>query len=323
MLNPFHLVRYVKSDPSTYLIQYRGGRIARQGRGLAFLYFAPRTTLVAVPLASVDLPFMFAEATADFQEITVQGRVVYQVADPERLSGLMNYALNPRGTGYLCEDPDKLDGRVLHQVQVMLRAELEPLVLAAALAAGSRLTEGVRERLRASAPLAALGIEVMDVAVLAVRPTPETARALGAEMREQVLQSADEAVYRRRNAAVDQERAIKENELQTEQAVAERRRLLEQENLEGQIRLEHRRSALVETSTANGREEADARAYAVQAVLEAVAQVDPRILEAVAATSMKPDQLIARSFQGIAERADKIGELNISPDLLGSLLGRD
>jgi len=82
MLNPFHLVRYVKSDPSTYLIQYRGGRIACQGRGLAFFYFAPRTTLVAVPLASVDLPFMFAEATADFQEITVQGRVVYRAADP-------------------------------------------------------------------------------------------------------------------------------------------------------------------------------------------------------------------------------------------------
>jgi hypothetical protein len=37
---------------------------------------------------------------------------------------------------------------------------------------------------------------------------------------------------------------------------------------------------------------------------------------------MKPEQLIARSFQGIAQRADKIGELNISPDLLGSLLGR-
>jgi hypothetical protein len=117
MLNPFHLVRYVKSDPSTYLIQYRGGRIARQGRGLAFFYFAPRTTLVAVPLASVDLPFMFAEATADFQEITVQGRVVYRVADPERLSGLMNFALDAKGRGYLSEDPDKLDGRVLHQVQ--------------------------------------------------------------------------------------------------------------------------------------------------------------------------------------------------------------
>jgi len=141
-------------------------------------------------------------------------------------------------------------------------------------------------------------------------------------MREQVLQSADEAVYRRRNAAVDQERAIKENELQTEQAVAERRRSLEQENLEGQIRLEHRRGALVETSTANSREEADARAYAVRAVLEALARVDPRVLEAVAATGMKPEQLIARSFQGIAQRADKIGELNISPDLLGSLLGR-
>jgi len=35
---------------------------------------------------------------------------------------------------------------------------------------------------------------------------------------------------------------------------------------------------------------------------------------------MGPEQLIARAFQGLAERADKIGELNISPDLLGRLL---
>jgi hypothetical protein len=35
---------------------------------------------------------------------------------------------------------------------------------------------------------------------------------------------------------------------------------------------------------------------------------------------MQPDQLVALAFQGLAERADKIGQLNISPDLLRELL---
>ena len=32
--------RYVKSSPSQYLLQYRNGRVVREGTGLAFWYFA-------------------------------------------------------------------------------------------------------------------------------------------------------------------------------------------------------------------------------------------------------------------------------------------
>jgi hypothetical protein len=270
MLN---LVRYVKTDPATYLIQYRKGKVRRQGSGLSFFYFAPSSTLVSVPLVSVDLPFMFAESTADSQEITLQGRVVYRIADPLRLSGPVNYALRPDGKGYVSDGPDRLNDRVLNQVQVAVRAEIASLALAEALTAGARLTEAVSARLRSAQTLEGLGLAVMDLAILAVKPTPETARALAAEMRERVLQDADQAVYRRRNATVDEERAIRENELQTdiavaekrrqvEEAVAEKARTIEREDLEGRIALEERRALLVEQAAANARTEADARAYA-------------------------------------------------------------
>ena len=168
--------------------------------------------------------------------------------------------------------------------------------------------------------------------------TPETARALAAEMRERVLQAPTRRSTAAGNATVDEERAIRENELQTDIAVAEKRRqveeaemeakravaekarTIEREDLEGRIALEERRALLVEQAAANARTEADARAYALAAVMEVLAKVEPRVLEAVASTGMGPEQLIARAFQGLAERADKIGELNISPDLLGRLL---
>ena len=34
-------IRYLKSPPTTHVIQYRGGKIVRQGAGASFFYFAP------------------------------------------------------------------------------------------------------------------------------------------------------------------------------------------------------------------------------------------------------------------------------------------
>jgi len=113
---------------------------------------------------------------------------------------------------------------------------------------------------------------------------------------------------------------VEEAEMEAKRAVAEKARTIGREDLEGRIALEERRALLVEQAAANARTEADARAYALAAMMEVLTKVEPRVLEAVASTGMGPEQLIARAFQGLAERADKIGELNISPDLLGRLL---
>jgi len=45
-----------------------------------------------------------------------------------------------------------------------------------------------------------------------------------------------------------------------------------------------------------------------------------RVIQALAATGMQPGQLIAQAFSGIAEKAEKIGQLNVSPELLNALL---
>lgn len=58
-------VRYIKADPSTYLMQYKKGALKREGVGLAFYYYAPSTSLVAVPTASMEVPFMLREITKD------------------------------------------------------------------------------------------------------------------------------------------------------------------------------------------------------------------------------------------------------------------
>ena len=55
-------------------------------------------------------------------------------------------------------------------------------------------------------------------------------------------------------------------------------------------------------------------------VMEALEKADPRVVQSLAAVSMQPGQLIAQAFGGIAERAERIGQLNVSPELLRALL---
>lgn len=331
-------VRFIKVQPTTYLLQYRNGSIAREGVGLSFFYFAPNSSLVAVPVASTEAPFIFEETTADYQTVTIQGQVTYRVADAKKLAALMNFTLDASGRGYTSDDPQKLPQRVINAVKVLARAELQKLTLREALRASDELVRTVRANIATSPELVSLGLEVLGLSVLAIKPVPETARALEAETRERLLREADEATYARRNSAVEQERAIKENELNTEiavenkkrqireaqmdaeKAVQERQHELQRAEMMSNIGLEEKRKELVALATDNEKQQADARAYAVSATMKALGTVDARILQALAGVGMKPEQLIASAFQEIAGRADKIGQLNISPELLRELM---
>src|SRR5438105_15871158 len=104
-------IKFVKVQPTTYLLQYRGGKIVREGLGLSFFYYAPTTSLVAVPVASADVPFIFQETTADFQAVTIKGHVTYRVSDAKRLAALLNYSLASNGQADASEHPEKLHER--------------------------------------------------------------------------------------------------------------------------------------------------------------------------------------------------------------------
>jgi hypothetical protein len=331
-------IRFIKVAPTDYVIQFRRGQRVREGAGLAFLYFAPTTSLVLIPVGSAEVPFIFEEVTADFQQVTVQGQLTYRVADPQRLAQAMNFALTPDGRNYATEDASKLPQRLINQVQVLTRVALQGLPLRQALGRTDGLVAALHEGLQQATVIAALGIEVLGLAILAIRPTPETARALEAEAREQVLRQADEAIYARRNAAVEQERAIKENELNTEIAVEHKKRQIAEAKLEAeksiqqkrrelreaelatQIALEGRKQDLVALATANARQEAESRAYGVATLMQALGQTDPRLLEVLTLARMEPGQLVAAAFKDLAEGAERIGQLNVTPDLLRELM---
>lgn len=333
-------IQFIKVQPTTYLLQYQGGKVVREGAGMSFFYFAPRTSLVSVPMASTDVPFIFEEQTADYQTVTLQGQMTYRVSDAKKLAALLNFTLSANGNSYASDDPEKLSQRVVNLIHVLARTEIEKLSLRDALRASEQLVVALRKNLLAAPELAALGLEMLGVSILAIKPTPDTARALEAETRERLMKEADEAICARRNAAVEQERAIRENELNTEIAVENKKRQIREtqmdaeravqekqtqiakEKLVADIGQEEQRKSLVALATANAKTEADARAYGISTTMQALASADAATLQALASASMKPEQLIAFAFQELAAKAEKIGQLNISPDLLRELLDK-
>ncbi len=312
-------IRYFKAAPTTFVMQYVNGEVKREGLGLSFFYFAPRSTLVAVPVASTDVPFIFNETTGDFQAVTVQGHLTFRVADPRRLAALLDFSVRPGG-GYQSDDPDRLPLRISHAAQNALRAEVQGRTLRENLVEADRTARSVQATLAAAPVLAALGVELLGFAILAIKPVPETAKALEAEARERLHREADDAIYARRNNAVEQERTIRENELNTEVAVQSKQREIEETRLAGLISLEEQRRRLVATEAENSKVRSDAQAYAVDATLKPLAALDSKALQVLAARNVDPRLMVAMAFQEIAANATKVGNLNISPDLLQTLL---
>jgi regulator of protease activity HflC (stomatin/prohibitin superfamily) len=312
---------FLKVSPTTHVIQYRKGSVVREGPGLSFFYFAPNSVIQLVPVGSIDVPFVFDEVTSDFQDATIQGEITYRITDPVKTGALLDFSVDSRSR-YLSEDPAKLGDRLIRATQILSRSYTQDRGLNEVLVGSDALVEAVLGGLRSSETVAMLGVEILGLSIASITAAPEMAKALQADAREQLLRRADEAVFERRNAAVEQERKIKENELKTDIAVEEKRRQVRETKMQADVAVEEQRAELVDRHIANEAKEAKSRGAALQATLAPLKGVDWRTLLAVSG-GLDAKSLIAIAFRDLADNAEKIGNLNISPDLLQSLLDLD
>ena len=194
-------------------------------------------------------------------------------------------------------------------------------------------------------------------------PQPKTREALESSAREEILRQQDDAIYKRRNFAIEQERSIKENELNTEITIAEKERekqekaidakmALQQKNAEAkmqQLNDEHEflmrdveahavsdkalHEKNMESCSFEQKEQeiknetqrsiADTKAYESDVLLKVFAHIDKDVLTALLLSGMDSGKMIAKAFGDLAANSEKIGNLNITPDLLDTLVKRD
>ena len=330
-------IRYIKFDANTYVLHYKNGKLKKEGRGLSFWYFAPTSSIVAIPMGSDDAQFIFEETTADFQTVTIQGQTTYKIANPKQLAELLDYTVDKNGH-YAADDHEKLSQRLVNEAQAAIKARVQSLSLKQAIRDVKNLEEQIMQGLSSTTALEMLGIEPLSVNVIAVKPVPEMARALEAETREALQQEADEAIYSRRKFAVEQERMIKESELNTQIAVEEKKKQIAEKKMEtdiakaendrklrelkiaADIEIETERQKLIDLQTDNERKQADATAYRLQQVLAQYKDMDWKLLSALQNNDSKSQ--VAVAFRELAENAKRIGTLNITPDLLETLMDK-
>ncbi|MGB0845255.1 MAG: SPFH domain-containing protein, partial [Thiolinea sp.] len=96
-------IRYYKADASTFVIKTVKGKVRQQGRGLSFFYNAATTSIAGIPVSVQEAPFIFNLQTADFQSVTVQGQLSFQVADPLKMAEMLNFTLKKDGVAYVSE----------------------------------------------------------------------------------------------------------------------------------------------------------------------------------------------------------------------------
>jgi regulator of protease activity HflC (stomatin/prohibitin superfamily) len=293
-------IGFFKGQPTDFIIRYRGGSEVASGLGLSFFFTRYNTQIVAVPTQSLDANFIFNEVSRDYQDVTIQGQLTYRIRDAQCAARLLNYRIVPSTGAYATDDPEKLAARVNNLAQIETHAEVLARSLPDVLREATALAATVQERLKSDARLGDLGVELLALNFLSVRPTPEVGKALEAEFREALLRKADMAVYARRAAAVDEERTIKEKELGSDVALEEQRKQLIVLKGENSIQEAQQRSKAIEI-------EAEGRAKAVELELAAYKGLDPRTL-------------VAHALREIGSDAQKIGNLTITTEVLASLL---
>ncbi|MCM1468029.1 MAG: SPFH domain-containing protein [Alistipes sp.] len=219
-------IRYKKFEQTEYVMKIKKGKIVQQGPGLAFFYNTMTTSLMVFPATAFDTPFAYDDIiTSDFQKITVQGDISYTITDYQKAAKMVDFSYkNNRKEDDLTRAvaAQKMSKRMINLIKTYTAKYISAKNIKEIIKSADELAEFLKTSLKKDETVQELGLQMIAVSVLAILPQPDTRRALEAATREEILKQQDDAVYKRRNSAIEQERIIKENELNTEIKIAEK-----------------------------------------------------------------------------------------------------
>jgi regulator of protease activity HflC (stomatin/prohibitin superfamily) len=321
----FPFAWHVRGTTTDHLVQVRRGRTVREGTGLAFWIRPLSTALSEVPVDDRELTLLFHARTADFQDVSVQATVGYRVVAPAAAARRLDFALDLRSGRWRSRPLDQVAQLLTELAQQRAMDVLAAMPLDDAMAGGMQaIREAVHAGLTSAPRLADTGIGVLDVRVTALRPEPDVERALQTPARERVQQEADRATYERRALAVERERAISENELQSQIELAAREEQLVARRGANERRraTEQAAAARIEAEAQAGRSRLLAEARAETTRLVGVAEADAERARMAAYDGVDRGVLLALALREAAGELPPIGNLTLAPDVVGAALGR-
>ena len=93
--------------------------------------------------------------------------------------------------------------------------------------------------------------------------------------------------------------------------VEEKKRTIREKRVAADIAIEEKRAELIDHQGESDRKAADSRAYALESSIKPLRDLDWKTLTALSAGG--PELMIATAFRELAENAEKIGALNVTP----------
>ncbi len=330
----FPFLSHVRVDASSCVLHYRGTVVKRAGRGLAFWFLPLKESVAEIPMDDQEVTLVVHGRSADFQEVTVQGLLNYRVVEASRLAETVDFTVNPRTGTFLRQPLEKIAqivSRLAHQhaTEFLARTPIRQILADCQ----GRIRELVELGLQADPQLKAMGLSILGVRIGSLKPCPDLEKALEAPMRERIKQEADEAAFGRRAMAVEKERAIQENELQSRIELARREEFLigqqgQNERLNAQEKAEAQRIALMaelhdlgqraETMANAERLRATAEAEGIRAVEGAKVEAECRRMEAQ--TAIPPAIMMGLALKEVAGKLTRIDHLNLGSEPLGPAL---
>jgi hypothetical protein len=318
-------VSHLRAESSVHVVFDSGGRRVAAGRGLQFWFLPMRASVAELPADDRDLGLLFSSRTRDFQEVSVQGVVTWRVADADKLASRVDFTVDLRTGKWLKQPLDVVAQRVVELAQQEAHEWLGGVDTREALSAGvDAIRTRVTERLRTDPSLVEMGVALVGARISAVRPTAEVERALQTPTREAIQGEADRATSERRATAVERERAIAENELHNQIALAKREEELIARRGQNEIRrvTEEAEAGRIrsEGEAARAKIGSASQAEAIRTVESARAETERERVGIY--RDLEPHVIVGLALHELAEHLPTIEHLTLTPELVGPALGR-
>lgn len=318
-------VRHTRSEASFHVIHYSGGSRVRSGRGLSFWFLPLSASVAEVPVDDQELALLVQSRSADFQAVSAQLSVTWRVLDAERLAERVDFSVDLAKGTWVRQPLDKITGLLGQIVQQVATDYIVRTSLSTLLSEGvEALTARVRRAFGEASGLIELGINVVNVAVPAIRPSPDVEKALQTPAREAIQQEADKATFERRALAVDRERAIAENEMNNRITLARREEsLIQQQGANERRKVTEAAEASrirVAADAERVRLEREAEAAGIRAVEEARVDAERHRIDIY--RELPSEVLTGLALRELATHLPDIDTLNIAPDALSTALSR-
>ena len=264
--------KHLRSESNMHIRRFRSGRLVSSGKGLAFWFLPMGTSIAELPTDDRELQFIFQGRTRDFQQVTVQGEIIYRVTDPDCLAERIYFSIDLDSGLHRNQPLEQLStlftsSAQKHAVRYIASKEIQTLIVDGP----ENIQKSIEQGIAAENVFTEMGLDLVSIGIKDIKPVAELEKAMQTPTRERIQQNADEATFQRRAQAVEKERAIAENELQNQIELAAREEnLISQQGTNERRRVEEH--AIAEETTVKSRIEREymqAQSLARQTLLEA------------------------------------------------------